>query len=397
MIKNSNAKNVLAILFVVIMFIQFVKGGAYLEISKLADYLKNYNEYTSEVDVDTLESEFASGLWKSTELIELNSYLAKMLNMQGFYSDIGIYVTNDKYIVSAYPYTTTDYEVEQMVSLKQFLDENDINLLYVNEPIKYVDDSLLEEQFGVETYSNRNMDVFLDRLKKAGIQTLDLRNNIEAENLNVKEMFYRTDHHWTVAAGFWATGKIVEAMNEYCGYHIDMNIYDISNYEVITWENCWLGEQGRKVGKTYVGLDDFTKIVPKFSTDLTFSPIDGPEFDGTFDDFIDESAFQFVPGSYQTRSLHYSYNLIDCVNNNVDYGKVLILGDSYEHVMQPFLSLGVHEVDCVALRGLDDSFSLKDYILENDYDTVLVCYAQFLLGESDDPTSVNSHMYDFWQ
>ena len=94
-------------------------------------------------------------------------------------------------------------------------------------------------------------------------------------------------------------------------------------------------------------------------------------------------------------SWHYSYSLINCINNDVEHGKLLMLVDSYDHVTEPFLSLGVREIDTLVLREFDDSFSLRDYIIENGYDTVIICYAQFMLGAHDSPSSANYRMFTF--
>ena len=80
-------------------------------------------------------------------------------------------------------------------------------------------------------------------------------------------------------------------------------------------------------------------------------------------------------------------------NNNVNNGNVLVLGDSYEQVMSPFLSLGVNEVRTLVLRSYEGS--LQDYIKQNDIDTVVVAYASFMIGAHDDPNSANYAMFDF--
>lgn len=364
---------------------------------KIAEYLTQdvdkLNDKES-LSISVLDSEFTSDLWIHKDLINLNGTMAKLLNIQGLYSDMGMYVTDDKYIVSASDYTTTDYEYNQIVAFKEFLDKNDINLLYVNEPTKYIDDDFFKEEFGIETYSNRNMDVFISRIQDANISAIDLRENIKAEGLNVFDLFYRTDHHWTTEAGLWAAQRIVEAMNEHCGYDIDTKIYDISNYNITEWKNCWLGEQGKKVGKTYVGLDDYTEIKPKFTTNYTFKSSNG-NYNGTFDNFINEDVYNLENDVYENSSWHYSYSQLNCINNNVEYGKVLIVGDSYTQVIKPFISLGVHEVDSVVLRNYDDTFSLRNFILANKYDTVIICYAQFMVGAHDNPSSANYRMFTF--
>ncbi len=363
----------------------------------MAEYLKQDTALLGDEDaltVDALESEFTSSLWNRKKLINFNGIMARLLNMQGFYSDINLYVTDNMYIVSASDYTTTDYEFNEIVAFKEFLDQHEINLLYINEPTKYIDDDLFREQFGVETYSNQNMDMFISRIKEAGIATIDLRDSIEEENLDVCDLFYRTDHHWTTEAGLWAAQVIADGLNEYFNYHIDTSIYDESNFTLTEWTECWLGEQGKKVAETYVGLDDYTEIKPIFTTNYTFKN-SKDSYEGTFDDFINEDVYNLDNDVYENSSWHYSYQRIDCINNDVEFGKVLILGDSYDQITVPFISLGVHEVDSLVLRACDDSFDLRNYILENGYDTVLICYAQFMLGAHDDPNSSNYRMFTF--
>ena len=98
---------------------------------------------------------------------------------------------------------------------------------------------------------------------------------------------------------------------------------------------------------------------------------------------------------YEANSWHYSYANHNAINENVDYGKVLMLGDSYDCVIQPFLSLGIHETDFLLMRGLDDSFNLREFIDKNGYDTVIIGYAQFMIGAHDDPDSDNYRMFKF--
>lgn len=115
----------------------------------------------------------------------------------------------------------------------------------------------------------------MQRISDAGIAAIDLWEKMQEDGLNVTDVFYRTDHHWTTASGLWAAQKIAEGLNAYCGYSIDLNLYDPKNYTFKTWKNCWLGEQGRKMAATYIGLDNYTEIKPNFPTSYTFITADG--------------------------------------------------------------------------------------------------------------------------
>lgn len=340
-----------------------------------------------------IETQTIDNLPNKEELININGRMAACLHMNGFYSDMGLYVTNDKYIMSASPETSTDYEYDQIMGLKQFCDSKGINLLYVNQPTKYLDDSTFN-QFATESFSNRNADKFMSRIFEAGINAIDLRKNMKEEGMNVRDMFYRTDHHWTTKTALWAASKIADALNEYCGYSIDTSIYNESNYRCTTCKEAWLGEQGKKLALSYVGLDDFTVMVPSFETSYTVRMEDGSYKEGTFAEcFLNPSEYDLEKNVYEVPSWNYYYMQRDAVNNKADYGKVLFVDDSYAQTTEPFLSLGIHDTDFVIIR--DTGESVRDILSSGDYDTVVIMYAQFMIGAHDDEHSSNREMFNF--
>ncbi len=332
-------------------------------------------------------------------MVELSGNLLKAVGMRSYYSStVGINVTGDRYIIGTYAETSTDYEVSQMISFRDYLESRDIQLLYVNEPAKYTDDEITIREFGKASYLNSNMDLFLQRIEEAGIQYVDLRENISEENLDCKELFYRTDHHWTVPASKWAAGIIADRLNSTFGYHIRTDLYDDAMYLSKTWENAWLGEQGMKLAQSYIGLDDYTMLEPAFDTDYKIYDGSGQLVkEGDFSTvFINQTLYEnYGKNPYQSDSWHYSYNgWSGCkiVNENAAEGKILVLGDSYESSMLPFLSLGAHEVSLVIPRDLKDT-SVRDIIDTGEYDTVILAYAQFMLGAHDQEGNANQNMF----
>ena len=150
-------KRFLALSFIIVLFLGFMKSGSYTMLDSISNYFKQA-DYKKEgaITVSGMENEFNSSLWNKKELINLNGSMAKLLHIQGYYGNMGMYVTDDGYIVSAYDQTTTDYEYGQTVAFRDFLESNGIRLLYVNEPAKYIDDSEFTSEFGVDTFTNRN-------------------------------------------------------------------------------------------------------------------------------------------------------------------------------------------------------------------------------------------------
>lgn len=386
------SKRVIAVLFILFISVGFIKGNPICELEAISNYLCQDSNAEDSITIDLIEREFTDSLWNKEELINLNGLAAKVLSIHGYYSDKGIYITKNDKIVSPSKKTSTDYEVNEVLSFVDFLDANNVNFIYVNEPTKYLDDTLFEEEFGVETYCNRNADLLLNRLKDKGINVIDLRENILSSGISIENMFYRTDHHWTTRTGLWATQVISEGLNEYCRYNIDLSIFNIEKYDVKKWNECWLGEQGRKVAKSYVGLDDYESIKPLFETSYTFT-FNDEQYEGTFDDFINDKVYDTNNDVYDNPSWHYSYNRIDCINDNVNSGKILLICDSYGYVVQPFLSLGVYKADSIILRDMPNEFDIRQYILDGEYDTVILAYAEFMIGAHDDINSANYRMF----
>ena len=331
----------------------------------------------------------------SDALLQFNSTVAEKLDLRGMYANLSLYITEDQYIIKVYPLTSTDYEVQQTLAFKEFLDQQNIAFVYFNFPTKYLDDLYAAEMFGALTYTNANADTLVRRLRDAGVNVRDLREDISRERLDIRQFFYKTDHHWTTASGLWAAGLVARELNRSCGYEIDLSLFNPERYEKRTWKNCWVGEQGRKIGTDFAGRDDYTEIKPAFETSYTFEDEAGNVTVGSFDDFIDESVYDLEADPYKCSSWHYSYKRLNSINHLQDRGKILMICDSFGHVVEPFLSLGIHQIDTLVMRGEDADFDLHQYILDNQYDTVLVCYVQTSIGAHDDPENSNYRMFNF--
>lgn len=325
-------------------------------------------------------------------LIELSGILMKGAGIRDYYP--GINITDEGYNVGCYPQTSTDYETEQMIRFKHYLDEKGIQLLYVNEPAKYIEDTFYQKEFGRESWLNRNADMFLKRIGEAGINYIDLRENIREEGLETLSLFYRTDHHWTVPASKWAAKIIAGRLNEDYGYHIDLHLYDDDRFYETVYRQAWLGEQGKKAAKSYIGMDDYVMLEPVYATSYIITGMEEP-IEGGFDIFIDKEIYDMEEDPYEAKSWHYSYQnhqTYGIHNNCADYGKVLVLGDSYEASMIPFLTLGIQDLRLVVLRSMKNQ-SIHEIIDKGDYDTVIIAYAQFMIGSHDNEENANYRMF----
>lgn len=346
--------------------------------------------------ISAISSNLLEELPYKVNMVDLNGGFLKKINTRSYYNiSNGINITKNGYNVGQYGEISTDYEVQQMQAFKEYLDSKGIQLLYVSEPTKYIDDSFYLDQFGGESYINRNTDIFLERIAELGIDYLDLRDCILKESLDPLSLFYKTDHHWTVPASEWAAGKVAEKLNHDFGYGIDLNLFKPASFNSVSYEDSWLGEQGKKVSKSYIGLDDYIMMEPKYETNYSIVDKAGNlKASGDFGIFINKDIYTDDADYYSAPSWHYSYNPFTGMtiqNENASYGNVLVLGDSYEASMLPFLTLGIKNTDSLILRDFEGS--VRDYIEAGNYDTVIIAYAQFMIGAHNDEQNANYRMF----
>lgn len=388
-------ENLRGVVIFCVLLIMFIMNLPNLEKS-IRTAVNSDNEY------EEMKTNFTNDIVFHSDFIDLNGWMTKVLGVKSMYSSQYINVADNGYILGWYLENSAEYEIAEINDFYNFLTDNNINLLYVNKPIKYMDDKYTLEQFGKISYGNANMDKLLTGISEAGVNILDMRERISEENLDVFELFYKTDHHWTVPAGLMCAKEIAVELNDKFGYDICMDIYADENFEYMHYEDSWLGEQGRKVAVSYVGLDDFTEVKPLQETNFTVMKNNEIVSQGAFVDvMVDETVYApFRDGNYDVYSgdtWHYSYapfgiSGAKIINDDVETGKILYLGDSYDHVVLPFLALGVHEVDAYILRNMEGS--IRDIIEAEEYDTVIIAYAGSMIGNHTVETNANYRMFD---
>lgn len=91
----------------------------------------------------------------------------------------------------------------------------------------------------------------------------------------------------------------------------------------------------------YIGLDDYTMMEPDYATSYTLIANDKTvKAEGDFNISINKSVYETTEDYASASSWHYSYNAYNGMsiqNHNIKSGNVLVLGDSFEMPMVPFL------------------------------------------------------------
>jgi hypothetical protein len=257
-----------------------------------------------------------------------------------------------------------------------FLQSMDIDFLYVQSPYKIQKNDTIT---GTLDFSGQNSDELLYALSSRQIPCIDLRDNIQEENLDHRSLFYRTDHHWKTETGLWAAKKIAEYLNEHKDMTIDLALFDPERYHHDIFKDWHLGILGKKVTLVRTRADDFTFIHPGFDTDFSLKiPDKHVDTRGNFDVFMEHAMLDkknyYLLDAYGAY-LYGNRPLINIHNNGLSKGKrVLLIKDSFVNVVAPFLSMGIEILDMVDARIFDGS--IKNYIEKTKPDMVIILYNQ---------------------
>lgn len=370
---------------IILFCVTIIGGGIFTLKGNIQTIKENINKGYSKDKlsgmISAAESSINDLIYGKSAYINLFGLTSKLLNKHYVIETSGtnnvIKDNNGQLHFLTFPVDLDPY-VEEVSRVKAVLDEMDIPLLYVQTPIKVIED-YTEIPVGLDDYSKENTDQFLKRLKEASIETLDLRQAIEVSDLDYSTLFYDTDHHWTTQTAFWGMGQVVAYLNEQFDIDLDPNHFytNLDHYHLEKYEDSFLGSQGRRVGKYYGGVDDYTLILPNFETDYTVTikknNVEPSVREGTFEETIihknliqDEDIFTNRYASY----FGADYPEVILENHKADKDmKVLIFKDSFALPFSAFLSTMVSETRLIDTRYFKGD--ILDYISQYQPDLVL--------------------------
>lgn len=329
--------------------------------------------------IHSLDNSINEGIFRRQDYVNLYGLMQRLMDKRVI-SDLNygaLYKTENGQIAFTVPRKDTTQELEQILQLKEKLDEAGIPLLYVQAPFK-LREGTTELPPTVTNYANENADKFLAELAVHDIDYLDLRPAFFSSGMSQNQLFFNTDHHWTIDGAFLGFGVLAEGLNRDYGFSIGSEVRDIRNYLRQTYPQSYLGSMGRRVGASYCGVDDFTLITPDFPTDYTLYEQDrGREtlFNGSFAEAVlsPEYMGEGLPLETNRYAAYHGDNAeLIFTNHLVDSGKALMIKDSFGLPIYSFLSLGVHELRALDVRLFQED--VAEYAKEYRPDVVIILY-----------------------
>ncbi|MGI5824914.1 MAG: alginate O-acetyltransferase AlgX-related protein [Bacillota bacterium] len=376
-VRNPGLKKLLIIVFSVFLGVVCLLTIG-LNIKTLASDLLNIRSSGAEATIADFEADFNEGLAGKECFIDIFGGVVNLADMDFVRdTDYSYSVIKDNH--GNLQFMTFEAELPEIVrSIDQYT-ALDVPIIYVQPPKKYIE-GYTEFPAAINDQSDENADEIMEFLQEKNIPALDLRS-AASEELDPDTIFYSTDHHWTTQTAFWAVGKTVDFVRETVGLDLDPRKYymNIDNWTQELHEDAFLGSQGRRVGRLYGGVDDFTLIYPKFETDYYITGLkDDAEAEGSFNEAILEDGLLDFSDSVWTN--HYAgywggdYSKVTVDNRlNDDGSNILLIKDSYGLPYSAFMSTMVDRMTIIDLRY----FSIGDlsaYVAGSDFDLVILMY-----------------------
>ena len=306
-----------------------------------------------------------------------------------YFPDGRLLIMEDGRILAASGSHTPQKVEKQILQLRDFCEEHELNLLYVILPPKYSADEEMG-RYGIRTLTNWNLDRMDAMLEEDGISHIDMRKILQTSG-SYDDFFYKTDHHWNTDAGLLCARTIAERLNDEFGCGLDTGVLDETGFEREVRQEFWVGETGEKTLGMFCPKEDLILLSPLFETDLTYWN-DKKDIDrqGSFGILTFPERLTPDPIRKGLESAYYYYLYSNDapahIKNRIQpEGNVLLIKDSFAIVVAPYLSLTMNELTLWDMRS---DPAVLSYLLEHpEIRTVVIAYNPGFLDVAG--------MYDF--
>lgn len=290
-----------------------------------------------------------------------------------------VYRLQDGYLTYSYRKLDMAEHIGAVAEFAQLVSQQGGRLLYVQSPGKT--NPFGDRELDGLDYANYNTDMLLQGLQARGVDVFDLRQDMYRDmgNEGWHKAFFRTDHHWLPSTALWAAEKLAARLHADYDVDVDFGHFSEADYDVVNYENYFLGSQGKKVTLAKTTAEDIALYYPKFSTAVQLEiPSLGIDTRGDFTIMYDMEMVKkrdFYGGNPYGA---YGYGdmpeikVHNFTNEHLRDKKILIIRDSMVDTVLPFLSMGLKDITLLDIRHFNGS--VRRYVEDFKPDIVIVMY-----------------------
>jgi len=295
---------------------------------------------------------------------------------------------NTGHLYDLVPETDMSEQLNNVIGMRDDV-FGDIPMVYVYAQSTLYDEAMLPEGVAMLDSNMELADEVVGTLEAAGIEVIDSREVLNGCGYPLEELILYTDQHWSSKAALVMAGEIAQNLAEK-GVPVAAENLAMDQFDSKTYEDCFLGKYGQRIGAGNTRLDDMTAFWPKYDTDIhrvtrSRSTVDD-EAQGRFEeaairwaDFEDDKDTDYSTEAYKAYGLTEAEEIY--TNNKLTEGRILVVKDSFGASVNSFLSLCAHEVWGVDLRHSEKS--IEEYVQELQPDAVVFVYSQQVLRDFD--------------
>lgn len=284
--------------------------------------------------------------------------------------------------------------------LQNYVESRGTKVLFVIPPGKYDSDYTMFREGMPVNDPGYVVDELMFYLNRLGVETLNLGEMMPNETLSYEETFFKTDHHWTVPAAFYATQKVLDKIEESFGENLDPDDYyrDINNYDAATYESIMLGSMGRKTGYRFCGMEDFKALWPQFEGKYTReSMMENGQMSSQRGSFVETlmntevltektDIYSDSPYSLYLNGLRIYEKITN--EENPDGPRIFMIRDSYFSPVMAFMMPMCGEIDAIWSLEETEELDIETYVKENTFDYIIIEVY---------PYNINSNAFNYFK
>lgn len=337
--------------------------------------------------VEALDGSIVDTMYHRMNFIETYSYIQVLLDKrevnnfsyirdeQGFLHYASFFREDDEQIL--------EY-AKRVKRLQDCVADRGTKVIFFVTPGKYIEgESELRTGLPVNN-PDATVDELLFYLNRFGVETIDGRLYFPNDELSYEDSFFRTDHHWTIPAAFYAAQVFVEEVKARFGDDWDPDHYymDKENYESIVYRRGMFGSMGRKTGANFCDVEDFEVYWPKFTNsyereslgvDDRMEYLSGDATEALMDVGILSKGEDIYSNSQYFLYLDGIRPFEKIINTDNPEGyKVCAIRDSYFSPMIVFMMPMWGELDAIWSLEESDRLDIEDYVRENEFDYIIM-------------------------
>ena len=349
---------------------------------QLGNFLRNMSGF--KISIKKLEEEKIDKWCRDylafySVLVEAGRGIDNVLAWDLMTPGMDVYRLQDGYLTYSYKKLDMAEHIGAVAEFAQLVSQQGGRLLYVQSPGKT--NPFGDRELDRLDYANYNTDMLLQGLQARGVDVFDLRQDMYRDmgNEGWHKAFFRTDHHWLPSTALWAAEKLAARLHADYDVDVDFGHFSEADYDVVNYENYFLGSQGKKVTLAKTTAEDIALYYPKFSTDVRLEiPSLGIDTRGDFTIMYDMEMVKkrdFYGGNPYAA---YGYGdmpeikVHNFTNEHLRDKKILIIRDSMVDTVLPFLSMGLKDITLLDIRHFNGS--VRRYVEDFKPDIVIVMY-----------------------